>query len=303
MDPCYAIGALAKIAVQDGATPRTFSDASERYDFSSEEIVPNHTFSGRSSGIGEIGRAEKARRRKLTYYSGNIRLPATPRNMSTWLPRAMWGAAASGNNPLAYEFDTLINRENGVYRYENCLVDSLTIYSDVDLTIAQMIVGIVASRCSETADWPAPEPALTLDPEDYPYTHYELNVELDNEPILVERISTTIWNRLYPVANASVNPQRWRSNGRSVKCAVVGAFNSTDIALAEQSLDGRVNGLIEYSSSALGFETSLSLANGQNSGHTHPNAKDRNTIPMSFVLEAGKSDSATPELQLTHQTI
>lgn len=303
---CTAVGALARLAVQDGSEPRTFSVTSEAYAFISEDIRPRSVFSGQERGVGEIGRNAQARRRLITVISGDIELPASPNNIAKWTQRTLWGPEMShyispGTSSAESEFDLLINRENGTFRYHGCVVNSALLKSEPSEGLATLVLNIVAKTMSQSTAWPTPQPEPGNDTLDYPYTHFELTTTVNGQEILIDRSNLLIENHLIPVASASQYAQKFRSNGRSVTYTASGAFNADSQATLDAILDENADGTVSYVSSELSSSTIFQLQNFQNTGHTHPTVSRKNWYtPITFQLTAGKSNALTPEITVTH---
>lgn len=299
---CSGLGGRSKIAVQGGAVTRTFSDTSERYAFISEDIKPAHMWNDSQWGVGEIAPSINANRRKATVYSGTIILEGSRENIHTWLVRTLWSASSS--SPLGvsadytnHEFDILIDKENEVFRYNNCLVDSLTIFSDVD-HLCYIAVGIIAQTETKDTAWPSPEPAVPVTASYYPYTHYESLLEINSVNIPIERVSLHIANKLVPVMRGSITPQKFRSQGREVKLSGVTILDADAFPEIDALLDAAEDAVFTYSNTDIGSVT-INCQNFRNINHTTPNVRGLESIPVPFQLRANKDNISTAELSVT----
>ena len=304
-NPCNAIGAFAKLAVQGGAGPRTFDVNSERYAFVSEDIEPTHEWKGIDRNIGDLEQVDAGGYLNSTIYAGTILMDASRYNIEKWLPRAMTsGESASpwniGPDQDGNEFDILIDRENGTFHYKDCVVASATVFSSAssETTISMLAVAILAKDCVLTTAWPSPEPPLDTTDASIPYLHHEMEFTINSIPLLVEKIVTTVKNKLIPLANSSVTPQKFRSRGRTVTCSVVGAMTTASLTESELSLNSSPDAILIYSNPGIG-DVTFSFTNFSNVGHTHPTVKGRESILLTLQLQAGREAATTPQLTLT----
>lgn len=303
MSGCSAIGALCKLSIQGGTGTRTFSNTSERYAFISEDIKPKHVWGGLQWGVGEIAPTITANRRKITLYEGTILLDGSRANMTKWIPRALWSTTGTspfdvGSDPTDHEFDILINRENGTFRYTDCLVNSLTIFSDAKNTLCYMAVGIVAKQDSDATAWPSPEPSLPVTDTYYPFCHFESSLTINAIDIPMERVALSINNRLVPVARRSIYAQKFRSQGRDMRLSGISLFDSDAYPELDALLDGSADATLEYTNASIGTVT-FDFQNFQNIAHETPATPGKEALPVPFQLRANKDDATTPELSVS----
>lgn len=304
MSGCSAIGALCKLAVQGGASgTRNFTSSSERYAFISEDIKPTHAWAGMQFGIGEIAPTITANRRKITLYEGTILMEGSRANMAKWIPRALWSSVSISpfdvaSNPSDHEFDILINRESGTFRYIDCLVSSLTIFSNAKDQLCYMAVGIVAKQDSDATAWPSPEPALPVTATYYPFCHFESSLTINAIDIPMERVALSINNRLVPIARRSLFAQKFRSQGRDMRLSGISLFDEDAYPELDALLDGSADATLEYTNASIGTVT-FDFQNFQNIQHETPATPGKEALPVPFQLRANKDSLATPELSVT----
>lgn len=304
MSGCSGIGALAKLAVQGGAAgTRNFTNSSERYAFISEDIKPTHAWSGQQWGIGEIAPTITANRRKLTLFEGTIILEGSRANMEKWIPRALWSSSSTspfdvGSDPTDHEFDILISRDGGTFRYLDCLVNSLTIFSNAKDQLCYMAVGIVAKQDFGATAWPSPEPALPVTATYFPYCHFESSLTINTIDIPMDRVSLSINNKLVPVAKRSLYAQKFRSQGREMRLSGISIFDGDAYPELDALLDGSADATLEYTNPSIGTVT-FDFQNFQNIAHETPTIPNREAIPVPFQLRANKDNLTTPELSVT----
>jgi hypothetical protein len=302
---CNAIGAFSKMAVQGGAGPRVFSATSERYPFINEYIKPAHEWKGQDRNVGDLELVDSGGFLDSTLYAGRILIDGSRYNIEKWLPRAMTSTQSSspwnvGGDQDGNEFDILIDRENGVFHYKDCVVASATIFSDAtrDITISLIAINILAKDCVLTTPWPSPEPAIDNSDSSIPYVHHELDFSINSVSIPVSQVVTTVANKILPIANSSVTAQKFRSMGRTVTCSVTGALTGTTLSESELALNSSPSAILLYSNPVLG-DVRLDFENFMNIGHTHPTVEGRASIPLILQLQAGRENTTSPALTLT----
>lgn len=310
MSSCNAIGALAKLITQGGVGPRVFSSTSERIGFTSESLTSLHSFAGRQRGIGEIGPTDDASRRIKSLAYGAITMPASPEELHRWLPRAMWGTTTTtaindtyelGLQASNFEFDTLVHRENGIFRYTNGIVNKLHLSwngqreGDGD-SFPTLTVEIAALLEDQITPWPAPEPSLTETNDALPYTYWETNLEINSVPICLNNFRLTIDNNLRPHSFASVTAQCLRSHGRLITLSGSGHFTAATQAEATAAVDTTANAIFRFDHTIAPMSTVFNFSKMRNTGYNSPIINKRGEIPIRFNMHAAKEDILGAEL-------
>lgn len=303
---CGAIGSLNKLAVQGGASPRTFNGSSERYAFIKENLTPIPSYSGPERGVGDISQSKGHRRATLILYEGTIILECNKHNLNKWLPRTMWSSAVSspytiGTNSSNHEFDVLISKETGTFRYENCLVNELAIYGseDRDDPFLYLAINIVAQSFSEATAWPNPEPSIGTSASHYPYTFYDSSVMLGYTfEVPNGRLVFAIRNKLVPVARQSITAQKFRTQGRDVVLSGQSLLTSDMEQIFQGSPTASIDTMLTISNATSG-SVDIDMKNLQNVGMNHPTTDGPSFIQLPFEFKAGKSSIGAPELNAT----
>jgi hypothetical protein len=307
---CGAVGVLCKLLVEgrDEDTPATFDAASTRFAILTEGMSPVPTFSGQKYGAGEVGRRYGAQRTESIPYEGIISLPCSRDALIQWLPRALFAsnilAPASDHLPLSRLFDMLVHREDGVFRYDYCLVNEMVIHgrsSEKDKSLLTISLHIVSATSTTGETWPDPEPGVLNSSAHIPYTMFDSSVELIDEEIElpIDQFSLSINNRLFPVMNQSVSPQKFRSMGREINLSGVGLFNDDSMTLLNGAPDADFDILFSLGFGPPGTNVAITLRNMQNTGYKHPPINGPDFLPLSFRLTANKPDISTSELSTT----
>jgi hypothetical protein len=300
MNDCNAIGARTALAVQGGSTPRTFSATSQLILHNSEDIGEFHLWGGGQRGVGDLDVTADANRRTGTSVFGVIRIPASPEELHRWLPRAMWGTVVGNVYSLGYAasnygFDILADRENGMFRYRNCLVSKLVLSSQTSEggrgnEMVGMEVHVVGSL--ETIDdtaWPSPPPTFGSTLDYLPYMHWESLLTVNAVDIPVVRWSLEIDNRLRPVGHNQLNPEKFRSRGRNISLSVLGKLSSSTLAEAVDVVTTPGSTTLSLVHTLAPMSCVVSLPNTRNTGWRSPSATSPGYIPLAFSLAPGKS--------------
>jgi hypothetical protein len=301
MSDCNAIGALARMAIQGGSTPRTFSNTSERVPFITEDIGELHMWGGRRHGVGDLDVTAAAKRRTRTTAFGVLKVPATPEELHRWLPRTMWGTVVGETYSLGYaaaatEFDILVDRENETHRYTNCVVGKLTLSSSASNgtnrpELCMLEIHIYGTQELDTTSWPSPEPTFSDALNHVPYIHYETLFELNSVNIPIEKFTLTIDNKLSPAGYNQLQVGKFRSKGRQITFSASGAFVADTLAEAVAAVTTPSDGVLTLTHFAA-MDCEITLSNLQNTGWQSPSASSPGHIPLVFSMTPGKSSGA-----------
>jgi len=299
---CSAMGSETKLIVEGGAGPRTFDASSERCGILMETLQRIQPFQGRRRITGDLSQYSTAIRPHSYLASGAIVMQASPIELDRWLPRAMWttptvGASAStyivGNAADSFEFDVLVDRENGIFRYTDCRVAKLVLRSKTEAgqqpqneELLEMIVYIYAIEEEVDGEiWPSPAPALVLDGAFSPYNHSEGVFTVNSHVTKYREFELTIDNNLVPLFYNSLSPSCFRSQGRVVSLRTESPFTTTTIDDAETLLNTGGAGSLVLTHTADSFSASFTFPHLRNNYKT-PTIRGRGEIPLELNLEA-----------------
>lgn len=257
---CAAMGAYAKVLVEPGAAPRVFDVNSERNDFIAETMTAVRYFQGRRLITGSLSQYASAIRRHSYMVQGVLVAQVGASQLHQWLPRAMWTPTpfttnyTMGDDPTNHEFDMLIYRDNGIFRYNNCLVNRLVLRGmneegrqPGNEELIEMIVSIFAKTETINGEaWPNPEPALNTGVEWSPYNQWEGSFEFNGNDTKFNRFELSIDNRLKPIFNNSETAQCFRSQGRSVMLQTDNPFTAATLTDAVAALNAGVVGTLAF---------------------------------------------------------
>lgn len=301
MNTCNAIGARTALCVQGGSLPRTFSASSELIPHASEDIGEWHVWGGGVRANGDLDASSDANRRTGTSVFGVIRIPASPEELHRWLPRVMWGTVVGSTYNLGYTaslygFDVLADRENGLFRYKNCLVSKLVLSSSTAQgngrtpEMAQLEVHLVGTLESiDEYTWPSPPPVFGDTLNYLPYIHCESSIVMNSVNIPVSQWALTIDNTLKPVGNNQLNPEKFRSQGRNISLSVSGGLTADTLTEAVDVVTTPGDVLLSLTHLLAPMSCVIHLPNSRNTGWRSPSATSPGHIPLYFSLSPGKS--------------
>lgn len=221
----------------------------------------------------------------------------------------MWGPVTSNVADDSYElgdqassrlFDLLIDRENKVFRYTDCVVNKLTIISRASDQIPKMTIEIAALLEDQATSWPSPEPDYPNEEEHSPYTHWESTFVLNGVDVATEQFMFQINNYMKPQGFSSVTAQCFRSNGRSISLTGSGSFVEASQDVMTAAVDTTADATLSFSHSLFPMSTAFNFTRFRNEGYKSPTIRDSSQIPLQFNLTASKVDSVSPELSVTN---
>lgn len=208
MTACMSIGSAGKLAVEDsGDSPRTFNNASERYDFLYETMTQKQRRVGNRTIKGDLSNWEERNVEGASFCSGVIAFNANAAWFNNWMPRII-GTTTDGNNgdgdPIYVpdtslpSFDLLIYKEAKTFHFYDCYVNRCLIRgesapSEEEPEVIDVVVQLIAKQRVTTTTWPNPEPViptsesarpfvmghstLTVGGTDYPFDKFTLSID------------------------------------------------------------------------------------------------------------------------------
>jgi hypothetical protein len=184
-------------------------------------------------------------------------MQASPIEFSRWIPRIFGAATGSDyvSNTLP-EFDVIVYRENGIFRYTDAVVAQAVIRGKSGKTsesveFIDLIVQLIAKSETITqeedaaGDWPGTEPALGTTNAYAPYAFWESSLEVNNAEIEYDSFTMVVNNMVDYRLNNKQTPTCVRSMGRSIEidfqlpftCQAMGA----SLTLNTTALDTELN--------------------------------------------------------------
>lgn len=292
MDPCSAMGVVARMLVETGDDTAVFDVNSERYALLAENLKANRILQGRNRITGDLSTYAANVRQHSYFVKGTVVLQPGPADLVNWLPRIM-GAAGSGNNyglgSVFDDFAILFDKENAIFRIDNCRVNYAVFQSrsaegeepEELVTLALNIFGIAEEIDGET--WPNPAPGLTLTTPYLPYTHWEGVFTLAGDDTPFRRFALGINNNLRPMFYNGITPNCFRSRGRRVTLQTENPFTEATIDDAVSMLTSGLAGVLTFTNGSV--STAFSMPHLRNS-YESPSIAGKDEIPLELDLEA-----------------
>lgn len=301
---CAALGSFARMLVQGGSTPRTFSGSSERYAFIYETLGSRRSLQGRRRIVGTRDLYNRSLRPHSYVISGRIGLQPGPADLTNWLPR-IFGGTFSGSTLTPADdipsFDILVDRENDIWLYTNCRVASAIFtgaqhIGSEEEELVELALTIVAETETNGQSWPGSPPAVPNAATNVAYGHWEATVTLDSTARLQDSFVLSVDNDLYMAARGSLTPNCIRAGDRSIRLVTKNPFTSTTQALSLSMWAADLTGSLAFSSNNM--STTFTFPALRNAYST-PNATSKNEIPLDLRLEAART-SSDPVVTITH---
>jgi hypothetical protein len=286
-------------------TGGTFGASSERVDFVYETLSTKRGLNRSGRITGTRSRYQGAVRSKSYMVQGVIALQPGPATMSQWLPRILGGTPSGTNFPLGEvlpEVDVLVERENGVFRYnklqvaQGILRGTTVNGGDGDELIDMMILLIGKEEVINGESWPSDAPEIGDTVEHSPYTHWEGSLNLSGSARDYDKFNLMIDNVLDVKFRNSRTPKCIRSTDRQVKLETVNPFLTTTLSTALALNETPNSGALSFTQGNM--STTFAFPALRNVFET-PTTRGRDEIPLAFQLEAYRT-AASPELVVTH---
>lgn len=309
---CAAMGFAAKLLMQGGAGPRTFDASSEAYSILAETLSADRTYQGRRRLTGSLEMYDDAFREHSYLPGGAVVLQCSPKDLDNLLPRIL-GAAPSGNvyspgtsfSGGTGEFDILIDRENGVFRYTDCVVAKCTFRSATEEgnegqneELVELILYVFCKSETYATVWPGTPPTLSLGGAYAPYAHWEGVLLANAHDTPYSEFELNIDNMMKPMFNNSKTPQCFRPMGRMVTLNTDNPFTPTTLADAQAMIASGIAGSLTFTNSTL--STLINFGKLRNN-YKSPNTKGRGETRLPFKMIASAS-SIAPSIKFTNDS-
>jgi hypothetical protein len=305
---CAAFGSKSKLLVQGGDTPRTFDADSERYAFLTETLTKDQPFQGRRRLTGSLEEFDASFRPHSYMVAGAVILQMSPADLDNWLPRILGAAGSSGVYAPGEDFasfDILIDRENGVFRYTDCVIAKATIRGQTESgqqpqneELVELILYIFGKDETYATSWPGTEPAIALDGASAPYAQWEGILLANAHDTPFRKFELTIDNNMQPLFYNAITPTCFRSGGRNVTLDTENPFTTTTLADAKAMLAAGIAGSLDFTNGAL--STLFEFAKLRNN-YKSPNVRGQGEITLPLRMVASATASA-PSIKVTNDS-
>lgn len=294
---CGAEGSLAKLLVEPGAGPHTFDANSEPYAFVYESMQTRRVLAGGRVIWGT--RARPAARRVKTSYVpvGRLHLQPGPAALDNWLPRIV-GGAKTGNNIDPAEtlpsFGMLIHRDNGVFRYDDCVVGQAIFRGQsgpteggegevIDLVLLIYARNEVGPDDPSPPSWPGTVAALQEGVLHDPYVFGQGVLSLDSNSRPFDEFVLSIDNNIRVRMRNSLTPTCFLAGERVTRLQTKNPFLTTTHTNAINSWSTGFAGSLTFTSGNLSL--SAQFPNLRNAYET-PTVPGKTEIPLALNFDA-----------------
>jgi len=309
MGTCSAIGDLGILLVKGGASPRDFTSSPERYGFVFEDLKSRRGYIG-TRGIDGT-RAQLSNRVVLESYEvgGNIYFQPGPSDLDAWMQRALGGTKATNTidpTETLPEFDILVYRDNGTFRYTNCQVDKAIFRASAGPNAgeAEILDMIIAIKCKSevTPDdpaptsWPGTIPAVPSGGNIIPYTFRMGVLTLGGTAYPMDSFQLLIDNNLQVRNRNSLTPTCIYPLSRRVILSCTLPFLTSTHTLSDTLYESGAAGSLKFTSGNRSCD--FQFADLRNIYET-PTIPGKNEIPLSLSMTAYQSGS-TPDIRIVN---
>lgn len=310
---CGAVGSLAKLLVEPGAGPHVFDANSEAYAFVYESMATRRVTAGGRVIWGT--RAERAERQVKTSYLpvGRLHLQPGPGALDLWLPRILGGTKVGNNIDPAEtlpSFGMLIDRDNGVFRYDDCMVGQAVFRGRSgpsetgEEEIVDMVLLIYAKTELTPSDgsppsWPASPPAISTAANQDPYIFSQGVLTLNGNSRPFDEFVLSIDNRLAPRFRNSLTPTCFLPLGRRVSLQVKNPFLTTTHSDAFNSWNTGFAGSLAFTSGTI--STTAEFPHLRNVYET-PTVPGKTEIPLALNFDARATAATGYEVRFVNDS-
>ena len=310
---CGAVGSLAKLIVEPGASTHTFDSNSEPYAFIYETMRSRRVTAGGRVIWGT--RAEPSARRVKTSYVpvGTVHIQPGPLALDNWLPRIL-GGTKTGNNIDPAEtlptFGMMIHRDNGVFQYSDCVVGQAVLTGrsgPSDGGEAEVIdLAMVIYAKTETGpddgsppSWPGSPPALQEGAQHLPYVFGQGVLTLDGSAVPFDSFALSIDNMISVRMRNSLTPTCFLPTGRRVALNVQLPFLTSTHTIAYDAWDAGITGSLVFTAGAYSLTATFPQLRNI---YQPPTVPGKTEIPLELSFEALSTVATGYEIRFTNDS-
>lgn len=316
----HSQGTFGKLIIEPSDTPAAtghtyvFDSSSIRIEFLYEDIALRRRIIGKRRGIrGTLSRNAARGREGMRMVRGRIVTYLTP-DVVDLLADDVWGMSESPSGTFSLNetvpyFGIMIDRETGIFQYDDCKVDYISIAARTpqpgdrgEPELVTLTMGIICAAAEATAgSWPSSEPGFIPTASDAPYTIFDTDtgVTLFGEVRATEEIRLTWRNFLAAKAVNSLNVHSLRPTDRQIAFYAKIPWNSTTQDIHTTAVAGAA-GSVVFTNSAL--STQFNFANLMQEIRS-PTIRGKNQIFYEIFAEAACSGDPSDPTNLELQVI
>ncbi len=302
---CAAINTFSRMIAQGGSLPRTFSNTSEFVEYVIESLESDRPLQGGNSITGDAAPYDHSFRSHGYIPGGMIYFQNGPANWTAWLERIFGGPRSGTNialNPILPSVDLLVDRENGIFRYDEQYVGQAVIRGNSSnggdgSELIDMIVNMVGKgEGINTTSFPDPAPAIASGAANAPYAFYDGALLFNGTAYDFESVNLIVNNNLIAPTRNSLTPKCVRSAGRTIGLQVRMPFLTTSLADALAANTASVAARLTFTNGNM--FTRFEFPAVRNRFRT-PNGRGRSEIPLSLDLTAARN-AGSNQVIITH---
>lgn len=312
MSDCAAVGALAKLLIEPGASPHTFDSNSEAYPFLYETLATNRTYGGTRAIYGTRTQPSARLYKKAYIPIGRLALQPGPADLDLWLPRIL-GGAKTGNNIDPAEtlpsFGALISRDNGIFQYNDCIVGDAIFQGSggqsegeeeaIDLVMTIMAKAEIGPSDPSPPSWPVSPPAIPTGATRVPYVFNQGVLTAGSNARAFDRFVLSINNMVRPRWRNSITPTCLIPFGRQVNLQVVNPFLTATESDAFGLYSTGMAGSLKFTSGNASID--FQFPDLRNFYKT-PTVRGKGEIPIELNLQAFNSAATTYEIRAVNDS-
>jgi hypothetical protein len=257
-----AFGAMLLEPTPSGGSP-TFDASSHYVEFLRENIAKVGRHGGYNGIRGSLSEASERVRELAGFYSGEIHMYVSPNDIA-WMGDELLGFTESPAGTFTSDdassmpyFALLIDRDHGLFQYDNCMVDYWQIRGrapafresgEPDMVL--LTIGVIG--CSEedsindSVAWPVSPPSIGVAAADAPYKFQDTyNESGDASRITINSVNAHVEEFVFRVSynlkakyTNSLKPHSLRPRRRRVEAKFRVPWNSTNQSLYRQAVAG-----------------------------------------------------------------
>ena len=315
-----AYGVRGRLLIKAGSGTQTFSAASDRYEFESEQVQKHRRFLS-TQGIIGIRRRLASRVREGCYFTyGKIALYPSPGYLERLLPFMIGAkgvypyAAAFVPGDCLSQFAMMIDRDKEVYTYSDCVCAAWELSGQSpkwketgNPDLMRLTLHIIGGEEVKGATWPSPGPDIPETDGFVPYVFQDLDpgntdagdFEVDGTGRQMYDISLSVDNQVEVKFAMSLTPSSIVSTG--IKVGLSGRLPWTDAndGLYPMAYTGETAAVnFRHLLNSKHFSTRFDLHNLKVPGES-PFIKDEGVVQFSIEGES-YGDTSNPEIYITN---
>lgn len=305
-----SMGVFATMLFEPAASPHTFDSSSEAYEFLRENLQFHGKIVGGNGIRGTRSKPSERTRFGTGYVYGSITMNISAGDFLTLLPKIL-GAAASGTTFALAEdvpyFGVLIQRDYGVFEYQDCKVDKCTIRGRPaeineggEPELLTMTLDLIGKEEVLTTSWPGTPPSISTASNITPYVICDVTTSQVSATREISEFVLVIDNHLDARAVNSCRATSIRPKDRTVMLATRVPWNSTNAGLYNQALSGSVGATLTFAITSPAISTIFTFATLQ-TPRLSPNVDGKSPVFLELTSVA-RSVTTTKELVVTNDS-